>query len=118
VKEYCIQEWNKILGGKVTVEDFVFAKEVRLGTYRYVPLDPEVWCMVGGANFPRFVPAHSEKGNPQAHAVVGALLDAEDRGSYIHGDRVPHAIARREPGGRLAETAHHVKEFLWEEGDG
>jgi len=93
VKEYCIQEWNKILGGKVTVEDFVFAKEVRLGTY-------------------------SEKGNPQAHAVVGALLDAEDRGSYIHGDRVPHAIARREPGGRLAETAHHVKEFLWEEGDG
>lgn len=46
VKEYCIQEWNKILGGKVTVEDFVFAKEVRLGTYRYVPLDPEVWCIV------------------------------------------------------------------------
>lgn len=34
VKDYCIQEWNKILGGKVTVEDFVFAKEVRLGTYR------------------------------------------------------------------------------------
>jgi len=46
VKEYCIQEWNKILGGKVTVEDFVFAKEVRLSTYRYVSLDLEVWCIV------------------------------------------------------------------------
>ncbi|KAF8308894.1 hypothetical protein DL93DRAFT_2100396 [Clavulina sp. PMI_390] len=93
VKQYCIQEWSKILGGKVTVQDFAFAKEVRLGTY-------------------------SEKGNPNAHAVVGALMEEEDKGSFMYGDRVPHVIARRGPQERLAETAHHVKEFLWKEGDG
>ena len=101
------------------MEDFVFAKEVRLGTYRFVFFHLEHKLSWGLMNYSNICPAvRSEKGNPQAHAVVGALLEAEDRGSYIYGDRVPHAIARREPGGRLAETAHHVKEFLWEAGDG
>lgn len=36
VKEYCIQTWTKILAGKVSIHDFTFAKEVRLGTYRCI----------------------------------------------------------------------------------
>ncbi|CAG8658610.1 12557_t:CDS:2, partial [Acaulospora colombiana] len=35
VKEYCWRTWTKILEGRVSIQDFIFAKEVRLGTYRY-----------------------------------------------------------------------------------
>lgn len=33
IKEFCRQEWTKILQGRVSVQDFIIAKEVRLGTY-------------------------------------------------------------------------------------
>lgn len=72
------------------MQDFILSKEVRLGTY-------------------------SANGNPQAHAVVGALLETSDKRAYLYGDRVPHVIARRGPGGKLAENAYHVKDFLWTE---
>lgn len=36
VKDYCTQTWNKVLDNKVSVQDFIFAKEVRMGTYRSV----------------------------------------------------------------------------------
>lgn len=34
VKSYLQKQWLKIIQGKVSVRDFIFAKEVRLGTYR------------------------------------------------------------------------------------
>ncbi len=33
VKAYVVRQFSKILAGRVSVQDFVFAKEVRLGTY-------------------------------------------------------------------------------------
>ena len=36
VKDYCCKSWYKILENRVSVQDFIFAKEVRMGTYRYV----------------------------------------------------------------------------------
>ena len=33
VKRYLQRQWTKIMAGRVSVQDFVFAKEVRLGTY-------------------------------------------------------------------------------------
>lgn len=33
VKQYVVRQFTKILAGRVSVKDFVFAKEVRLGTY-------------------------------------------------------------------------------------
>jgi len=33
IKEYCRQEWTKILQGRVSMQDFIVAKEVRLGSY-------------------------------------------------------------------------------------
>lgn len=33
VKEYCTTTWGQILENRVSVQDFIFAKEVRLGTY-------------------------------------------------------------------------------------
>ena len=32
IKEFCRQEWTKILQGRVSIQDFVVAKEVRLGS--------------------------------------------------------------------------------------
>jgi len=34
VKDYCCKSWYKILENRVPVQDFIFAKEVRMGTYR------------------------------------------------------------------------------------
>ena len=33
VKTYLQRQWSRILSGKVSLQDFVFSKEVRLGTY-------------------------------------------------------------------------------------
>lgn len=34
VKDYCCDSWSKLLDNKVSIQDFIFAKEVRMGTYR------------------------------------------------------------------------------------
>ena len=36
IKAYCQQSWEKILADKVSIQDLIFAREVRLGTYRLV----------------------------------------------------------------------------------
>ena len=36
VKDYCYQSWTKILRDKASIQDFIFAKEVKMGTYSYV----------------------------------------------------------------------------------
>jgi DNA polymerase zeta len=33
IKAFCCQEWTKILERRVSIQDFIIAKEVRLGTY-------------------------------------------------------------------------------------
>ena len=38
VKEYFQRQCSKILTNNVSVQDFCFAKEVKLGTYRFKPL--------------------------------------------------------------------------------
>ncbi len=48
VKEYVQRQWGKILAGRVSLADFVFAKEVKLGTYvarnGLVPPAAQVCC--------------------------------------------------------------------------
>lgn len=34
VKAYCERQWTNILVGAVSPQDFIFAKEVKLGSYR------------------------------------------------------------------------------------
>lgn len=34
IKDYCYDCWTKLLEGNVSPQDFVFAKEVKLGSYR------------------------------------------------------------------------------------
>lgn len=35
VKDYLFRQWTKIINGNVSLKDFIIAKEVKLGTYRY-----------------------------------------------------------------------------------
>lgn len=34
VKDYCCRSWTKLLENKAPAQDFIFAKEVKMGTYR------------------------------------------------------------------------------------
>ena len=76
VKAYVEAQWGKILAGRVSVADFVFAKEVRLGTYSGKP----------GAVAP---PA----------AIVAAHAMAQDpRAEPRFGERMPYVVVHGPPG--------------------
>lgn len=81
VKEYCCRSWSKILENKISIQDFIFAREVKMGTY-------------------------SDKAPPQPGVAVGAqrmVEDSNDEPQY--GDRIPYVIIRGEPNARLVDRA-------------
>ena len=81
VKQYCFSSWEKILESRASIQDFIFAKEIRLGTY-------------------------SDKGVPPPGAMVAArrrAVDPNDEPRY--GDRVPYVITVGETNTRLADRA-------------
>ncbi|KAG9075359.1 DNA polymerase zeta [Ceratobasidium sp. UAMH 11750] len=88
VKDYCVSSWTKILKGQVSVQDFIFAKEVRLGGY-------------------------SDKVPPPPGATVAAKkLALDPMADPQYGDRVPYVIIRGEPGLRLVDRAVPPEELL------
>nr|XP_018263770.1 DNA polymerase zeta subunit [Kwoniella dejecticola CBS 10117]OBR85928.1 DNA polymerase zeta subunit [Kwoniella dejecticola CBS 10117] len=87
IKDFCRQEWTKILQNRVSVQDFIVAKEVRLGSY-------------------------SEKGVPPPGAAVAyrrILKDPRDEPQY--GERVPYIISNAD-GKRLIERARTPEDIL------
>ncbi|KAH9849760.1 hypothetical protein C2E23DRAFT_870439 [Lenzites betulinus] len=81
VKEYCCRTWARILENKVSIQDFIFAKEVKMGTY-------------------------SDKVPPPPGVTVAArrmLEDPNDEPQY--GERIPYVVVRGEPGSRLVDRA-------------
>ncbi|EFJ43266.1 hypothetical protein VOLCADRAFT_66026, partial [Volvox carteri f. nagariensis] len=80
VKTYLRRQWTKILSNRVSVQDFIFAKEVRLGTY--------------SANAATIPPA----------AVVATKAMAVDpRAEPRYAERVPYVVVYGEPGARLVD---------------
>ena len=79
VKTYFQNQCSKILQGSVSVQDFCFAKEVRLGTY-------------------------SEKGLPPPGALISTRKMLEDpRLEPQYGERVPYVVVSGAPGSRLVD---------------
>ncbi|TFK89962.1 hypothetical protein K466DRAFT_574493 [Polyporus arcularius HHB13444] len=81
VKDYCCRTWNRILENKASIQDFIFAKEVKMGTY-------------------------SDKVPPPPGVTVAArrmLEDPNDEPQY--GERIPYVVIRGEPGARLVDRA-------------
>ncbi|KAH9835559.1 uncharacterized protein C8Q71DRAFT_709525 [Rhodofomes roseus] len=88
VKEYCCRTWAKILENKASIQDFIFAKEVRMGTY-------------------------SDKVPPPPGVTVAArrmLADPNNEPQY--GDRIPYVIVRGDPDSRLVDRAVSPEELL------
>jgi DNA polymerase zeta len=78
-KAYLQAQWSKLHEGRVRVADFVFAKEVRLGTY-------------------------SSRGPPPPAAVVAArALFADPRAAPRHGERVQYVVVYGPPRARLVD---------------
>ncbi|KAG2366540.1 hypothetical protein BDR07DRAFT_1395782 [Suillus spraguei] len=88
VKDYCYQSWTKILQNQASIQDFVFAKEVKMGTY-------------------------SEKAPPPPGVAVAARRMMEDENDEVqYGDRIPYVIIRGDPQMRLVDRAVSPEELL------
>ncbi len=79
VKNYFQKQCEKIMKGSVSVQDFCFAREVRLGSY-------------------------SEKGLPPPGALISTRRMLEDaRAEPQYGERVPYVVITGAPGARLID---------------
>jgi DNA polymerase zeta len=79
VKSFFQSQCSKIMKGKVSIQDFCFAREVKLGTY-------------------------SDKGPPPPGALISARRMIEDpRLEPQYGERVPYVVITGGPGARLID---------------
>jgi len=81
VKHYLVRQWKKIISGRVSLQDFVFAKEVRLGTY-----SAQAFSL------------------PPAAIVATKAMRVDPRAEPRYAERVPYVVVHGEPGARLADV--------------
>ncbi|KAJ5198100.1 uncharacterized protein N7498_007217 [Penicillium cinerascens] len=88
VKSYFQRQCSKIMQGRVSIQDFCFAREVRLGTY-------------------------SERGPLPAGAMISTKRMLEDpRLEPQRGERVPYVVVTGAPGSRLIDRCVAPEELL------
>ena len=79
IKTYFQNQCNKIMRGEVSIQDFCFAREVKLGTY-------------------------SDKGPPPPGALISTRRMLQDpRAEPQYGERVPYVVVAGAPGARLID---------------
>jgi DNA polymerase zeta len=88
VKTYFQKQCEKIMKGSVSIQDFCFAKEVKLGTY-------------------------SGKGPPPPGALISTKrMLADARAEPQYGERVPYVVITGAPGARLIDRCVPPEELL------
>ncbi|TVY19539.1 DNA polymerase zeta catalytic subunit [Lachnellula arida] len=88
VKSYFQKQCEKIMKGSVSVQDFCFAREVKLGTY-------------------------SDKGPPPPGALISTKRMLEDaRAEPQYGERIPYVVITGAPGARLIDRCVAPEELL------
>ncbi|KAM0130178.1 hypothetical protein ACHAO1_008056 [Botrytis cinerea] len=88
VKSYFQEQCDKIMKGSVSIQDFCFAREVKLETY-------------------------SNKGPPPAGALISTKKMLEDaRTEPQYGERVPYVVVTGAPGARLIDRCVAPEELL------
>lgn len=88
VKGYFQKQCEKIMRGAVSIQDFCFAKEVKLGTY-------------------------SDKGPPPPGAMISTKRMLEDaRAEPQYGERVPYVVVTGAPGARLIDRCVAPEDLL------
>lgn len=80
VKSYLQRQWTRILRGRYSLQDFIFAKEVRLGTY-----SANAYAL------------------PPAAIVATRRMKTDPRSEPLYGERVPYIVVHGEPGARLVD---------------
>ncbi|KAK2976052.1 hypothetical protein RJ640_024780, partial [Escallonia rubra] len=78
VKAYMLRQWKRILSGRISIQDFVFAKEVRLGTY-----------------------STRASSLPPAAIVATKAMRSDPRAEPRYAERIPYVVVHGEPGARL-----------------
>jgi len=88
VKAYFQRQCTKIMRGAVSIQDFCFAREVKLGTY-------------------------SERGPPPPGALISTKkMLADARAEPQYGERVPYVVVSGAPGARLIDRCVAPEELL------
>ncbi|KAK2999169.1 hypothetical protein RJ639_023044 [Escallonia herrerae] len=82
VKEYMLRQWKRILSGRISIQDFVFAKEVCLGTY-----------------------STQASSLPPAAIVATKIMRSDPRAEPRYAERIPYVVVHGEPGARLFDMA-------------
>lgn len=77
VKTYLEEQWLKIMTGKVSVQDFCFSKEVKLGSYRGLP--------------------------PPGALISAAKVKMDANAAPQYRERVPYVVISGAPGDRLMD---------------
>ncbi|CAA6669075.1 unnamed protein product [Spirodela intermedia] len=90
VRLYLQRQWARILSGRVSLQDFIFAKEVRLGTYS----------------------SGAAASLPPAAIVAAKAMKADPRREPRYGERVPYVVVHGEPGARLVDMVVDPLELL------
>ncbi|KAH9828841.1 DNA polymerase type-B family [Teratosphaeria destructans] len=91
VKSYFQKQCTKIMQGRISVQDFCFAKEVKLGTY-------------------------ADKGPPPPGALIATKRMLRDpRTEPQYGERVPYVVIAGGPGARLWERCVEPERLIHDE---
>ncbi|ODV60720.1 DNA-directed DNA polymerase, partial [Ascoidea rubescens DSM 1968] len=88
IKKYVQEQFYKIIVGKVSIKDFCFAKEVKIGSYKDV----------------RYMPAGA--------ALIAEKMEEDDRLEPQYKERVPYLIRKGKKGEILRKRAISPEEFI------
>lgn len=88
VKRYVQSQFTKVQEGRVSVQDFCFAKEVKLGTYK------------------------SDKTAPAGAVVATKLMENDHRAEPQYKERVPYLVVKGKSGQILRERSISPLEFF------
>lgn len=80
VKVYLLRQWRRIISGRISLQDFVFAKEVRLGSY-----------------------SARLSSLPPAAIVATKAMKSDPRREPRYAERIPYVVVHGEPGARLVD---------------
>nr|KYP71224.1 DNA polymerase zeta catalytic subunit [Cajanus cajan] len=89
VKVYLQRQWKRILSGRFCLKDFIFAKEVRLGTY-----------------------SARISSLPPAAIVATKAMRVDPRSEPRYAERIPYVVIHGEPGARLVDMVVDPLEVL------
>ncbi|KAF2791127.1 hypothetical protein K505DRAFT_377011 [Melanomma pulvis-pyrius CBS 109.77] len=91
VKRYFQSQCTKIMSGRISIQDFLFAKEVKLGTY-------------------------SDRGPPPPGALIATKrMLADPRTEPQYGERIPYVVITGAPGARLIDRCVSPETLLQNE---